>query len=84
MTRYLVQPRIFLKGYGFFARNMGENIGKTINANLSSKYSQKLLDHAKLSATDILKTASKRAIQKTAETTGYLIGNKIADMITKV
>ena len=30
------------------------------------------------------KTVSKRAIQKTAETTGYLIGNKIADKITKV
>ena len=30
---------------------------------LSSKYSQKLLDHAKQSATDALKTASKRAIQ---------------------
>ena len=28
--------------------------------------SQKLLDHAKQSATDVLKTASKRAIQNTA------------------
>ena len=32
----------------------------------------------------ILKTASKRAIQKTAEATGDLIGNKIVDKITKV
>ena len=31
-----------------------------------------------------LKTASKGAIQKTAETTGDLIGNEIADRITKV
>ena len=31
-----------------------------------------------------LKTASKRAIQKTAGATGDLIGNKIADKITKV
>ena len=28
------------------------------------------------------KTASKRAIQKTAEATGDLIGNKLADKIT--
>ena len=30
------------------------------------------------------KTVSKRAIQKTAEATGDLIGNKIADKITSV
>ena len=29
-----------------------------------------------------MKTASKRAIQKTAESTGDLIGNKIAEKIT--
>ena len=46
--------------------------------------SQKLLDHAKQSATDVFKTASKRAIQKTAEATGDLIGNKIASKIMKV
>ena len=31
-----------------------------------------------------MKTASKRAIQKTTEATGDLIGNKIADKITSV
>ena len=31
-----------------------------------------------------MKTVSKRAIQKTAEATDDLIGNKIADSITKV
>ena len=31
-----------------------------------------------------MKTTSKRAIQKTAETTRDLIGNKIADKITSV
>ena len=31
-----------------------------------------------------MQTASKRAIQKTAEVTGDLIGNKIADKITGV
>ena len=30
--------------------------------NLSGKYSQKLVDHAKYSATDALKTTLKRAI----------------------
>ena len=50
--------------------------------NLSNKYGQKLLDSAKRSATDAIKTASKRAIQKAAEATGDLIGNKIADKIT--
>ena len=52
--------------------------------NLSNKYGQKLLDSTKISATDAMKTASKRAIQKTAEETGYLIGNKIADKMTSI
>ena len=50
----------------------------------SNKYSQKLVDTAKKSAADAIKTASKRAIQKTAEATGDLVGNKIADKITSV
>ena len=33
---------------------------------------------------DATKTTSKRAIQKTAETTGNLVGNKIADKITSL
>ena len=49
---------------------------------MSNKYSQRLVDTAKKSATDAIKTASKRAIQKTDEATGDLIGNKIADKIT--
>ena len=49
---------------------------------LSNKYGTKLLDIAKKSAADVIKTASKRAIQKTAEAAGDLIGNKIADKIT--
>ena len=38
----------------------------------------------KVATTDAIKTASKRAIQKTAEATGDLIGNKIADKTTSV
>ena len=67
-----------------FARNMGRIIDKNISKDLSSKYSQKLLGHGKQSAADALKTVSKRAIQKIAEATGDLIGNKIADKITRV
>ena len=40
---------------------MGRNTGKNISKNLTSKYIQELLHHAKQSATDALKTASKRA-----------------------
>ena len=49
---------------------------------MNKNYNQKLLDSAKKSATDVLKTASKRAIQKTAEATGDLTGNNMADKIT--
>ena len=51
-----------------------------MSQNLSGKYSQKLIDHAKQSATNAFKFASKRAIQKTTEATGHLIGNKIDDV----
>ena len=84
---YSVQLRgwIFVKGYRFlsFAKYMGKNIGKNISKNLSSKYSQKLLDHTKQSAVDALKNNSKRAIQKTVEATGDLIGNKSAKQYYK-
>ena len=51
--------------------------------NLSNKYGLKLLDSANKSTTDAIKTASKKAIQKTAKATGDLIGNWIADKIKK-
>ena len=66
MMRYSVRPRdrIFVKGYAFlsFAKNVSRGTGKNISKNLSGKYSQKLFDHAKQSATDALKTSSKRVI----------------------
>ena len=78
--RYSIEPRnrIYVKGYGFlfFAKSMGKNIGK----NLNSKYSQKLLDSAEKSTTETAKVASKRAIQKIAEATSNLIGNKVVDI----
>ena len=78
--RYSIEPRdrIYVKGYGFlsFAKNMGKN--------LNNKYSQKIIDAAKKSATDAIKTASQRPTQKAAEATGDLFGNKIADKITSI
>ena len=82
--RYSIEPRhMYVKRYGFlsFAKNMGTHAIK-VAKNLSNKYSQKLLDSAKKSKTDAIKTASKRAIQKPEEASGDLIGNKIADKIT--
>ena len=49
---------------------------------LSNKYGQNFFDSAKKSTTDTIKTASKIAIKKTAEATGDLTGNTIADKIT--
>ena len=85
--RYSIESRdrIYLKGYRFlsFAKNMGTYVTK-VAKNLSNKYVQKLLDSAKRSKTDAIKTASRRAIQKTAEAIDDLIGNKIADKTTSV
>ena len=78
--RYSIEPREtrYVKGYGFlsFAKNIGRN--------LSNKYGHKLVNTAKKSAADALKIASKREIQKTAEATGDLVGNKVADKITSI
>ena len=49
---------------------------------MNNTYSQNLLDSTKKSTTDVIKTASKRAILKTAEATVDLNGNEIADKIT--
>ena len=67
-----------------FAKKLGKNIDKNISKSLSGKYSHKNLDHAKTSATDALKTSSNRVIQKTAEATGDLMDNKVANKITGV
>ena len=77
---YLIDSREkgYVKYYGFlsFAKNTCKNVNK--------KYGQKLVDTAKKSATDALKIAGKRAIQKTAEANGDLVGNFIADKITSI
>ena len=57
---------------------------------LGGKYSlgisaerQKLLDHAKQSVTEALKTTSKKLIQKTTEATGDFIGNEITNAVAR-
>ena len=58
--RYSIDPRDrrYVKGCGFLS------FAKSIGKNMSNKYSQKLVYSAKKSATDAIKTASKRVIQK--------------------
>ena len=74
--RYSTEPRFqkYVKGYGFllFARKCGD------------KYAKKFMDTAAKTGMDSAKTASKRAVQKPAEATRNLIGNKIADKITSI
>ena len=85
--RYSIEPREirYVKGYGFlsFAKNMGTHATR-VTKNLNNKYGQKLDDSPKKSATDALKIAGKRAIQKTAEATGDLVGKAIANKITSI
>ena len=74
--RYSTEPRFrkYVKGYGFlsFAKKIG------------NKYDKKLMDTAIKTGIHAAKTASKRVVLKTAEATGDLIGNKIADKITSI
>ena len=71
--RYSIESkyRKYIKGYGFlsYARTFCD------------KYGKKLMNTATKTGIDAAKTASKRVVQKTAKTTGDLIGNKIADKI---
>ena len=55
-----------------FARKFGDTYGK------------KLMDTPTKTGIDAAKSASKQVIQKTSETTGDLIGSKIADKTTSV
>ena len=75
---YSIKPRErrYVKGYGFLS------FAKKIGRNLSNKYGQKLVDIAKKYATDALKIAGKKSIQKTAQAIEDLVGNEIADQIT--
>ena len=90
--------RKYVPDYGFlsFARKFGDKYGKKfmttatktgINAakKFGDKYGKNLMDHAKKKqGTTFAKTAGKKIVEKSAEATGDLIGNKIADEITSL
>ena len=73
--RYSLEPsyRRYVQGQGFmsFAKNIG------------NKYGRKILDKSMDAGKDFAKIAGKKVLTKSAEATGDLIGNKIADRITK-
>ena len=85
--------RKYVKGYGFlsFARNFGDKYGKKLmntaiktGTNFNSKYGKKLTDTAIKTGKDFATIAGKKIAHKSAEATGDLIGNKIADKITSM
>ena len=93
--RHSLEPEYgkYVKGYGFlsFARNFGDKYGKKLmntaiktGANFNSKYGKKLTDTATKTGKDFATIAGKKIVHKSAEETGDLIGNKIADKITSM
>ena len=92
--RYSLEPRYrrYVLGQGFmtFARNTGNKYGKKlfdksidVGKSMKKKYGKKILDNSLSAGKDFAKIARKNVLAKSAETTGDLIGNKIADRITK-
>ena len=90
--RHSLEPeyRKYVKGYGFlsFARNFGDKYDKKLmntaikaGANFNSKYGKKLTDTAIKTGKYFATIADKKIVHKSAEATGDLIGNKIADKI---
>ena len=74
--RYSTEPRFrkYVKGYGFLS----------FSRKFNNKYGKKLMDNATKTGIDDANTASERVVQKTAEATGDLIENKIADKIISI
>ena len=73
-----------------FARNTGNIYGRKIfdkslevGKSMKKKYSKKILDNSLSAGKDFAKIAGTKVLTKSAEPTGDLIGNKIADRITK-
>ena len=72
-----------------FARNFGNKYGKKLmntavktGTNFNSKYGKNLTDTAIKTGKDFVTIAGKKIVHKSAEATGDLIGNKIADKVT--
>ena len=66
--------REYAKGYGFLS----------FGRKFDDRYGKKLMDTVTKAKLDAIKTASKQVVLKTAEATGYLIGNEIADKFTSL
>ena len=73
-----------------FARNIGNKYGRKmfdkslhVGKSMKKKYGKKILDNSLSADKDFAKIAGKKVLTKSAETTSDLIGNKIADRITK-
>ena len=88
--RYSLEPhyRRYVQGQGFmsFARNIGNKYGKKIfevGKSIKNKYGKKIFDNSLSADKDFAKIAGKKVLTKSAEATSDLIGNKIADRITK-
>ena len=90
--RYSLEPtyRKYVQGYGFLsvARKFGDKYGKKLMDTTAkvgtSKYGKKIIDTTKKQGSEFAKTAGERIVQKCAEGTGDLIGNKTADKITSL
>ena len=54
-----------------------------VGKSMKKKYSKKILDNSLSAGKDFAKKAGKKVLTKSAEATGDLIGNKIADRISK-
>ena len=84
---YPVKPRKRTSVKGWWCLSFAKYIDAyviKVCKNMSNKDSQTLLDSVKKSTTYAIKIASKRAIQKTAEATGDLIGIKLDEKITSI
>ena len=93
--RYSLEPhyRRYVQGQGFmsFAKNIGNKYGKKIfdksldvRKSMKKRYdNKKILANSLSAGKDFAKIAGKKVLTESAEATGDLIGNKIADRITK-
>ena len=92
--RFPLEPhyRRYVQGQGFmsFAKNIGNKYGRKIfdksidvGKSMEKKYGKKILDNSLSTGKDFPKIAGKKVLTKSAEATSDLVGNKIADRITK-
>ena len=92
--RYSLEPsyRRYVQRQGFmsFAKNIGNKYGRKlfdkiidVGKKMSNKYGRKILDKSMDAGKDFAKIVGKKVLIKSAEATGDLIGNEIADRITK-